>query len=90
MAITVVIAKRHNFTYVQGTRMQHGKTSLKISLWSYQKRTSVPISIPVFFNTPHSVIPYRFFDTGAVSNICSEIRRRNHMDSQYGVSLAVY
>jgi hypothetical protein len=46
--------------------------------------------LAVFFNTPHSVIPYRFFDTGAVSNISLEIRRRNRMDSRYGVSLAVY
>ncbi len=31
--------------------------------------TSGRNSIPVFFNTPRFVIPYRFFDTGAVSSI---------------------
>jgi hypothetical protein len=30
---------------------------------------SVPNSIPVFFNTPHFVIPYHIFNTGAVSSI---------------------
>jgi hypothetical protein len=36
--------------------------------------SSVPNSIPVFFNTPRLVILYRFFSTGAVSNIFIKIR----------------
>jgi hypothetical protein len=42
--------------------------------------TSVPNSIPVFFNTPRLVIPYRFFSTGTLSNIFIKIRPGNHMD----------
>jgi hypothetical protein len=41
---------------------------------------SVSNSIPVFFNTPRLVIPYRFFSTGAVSNIVIEIRPRNYIN----------
>jgi hypothetical protein len=67
--LLTIISLLQTYNKAKEHLIAHHKGMLKMIELRGGIDTSVPNSIPVFFNTPHFVIPYRIFITGAVSSI---------------------